>query len=57
VEECLETGRLQKQGILYPPEVDRWKQIWEQGDPVDYRLANKIYALLMLSLWADAYVR
>lgn len=57
VEECLETGRLQKQGILHPPEVARWKQIWEQGDPADYRLANKIYSLLMLSLWADAYVR
>jgi asparagine synthase (glutamine-hydrolysing) len=57
VEECLETGRLQKQGILHPPEVDRWKKIWEKGDPADYRLANKIYSLLVLSLWADAYVR
>jgi len=57
VEECLETGRLQKQGILHPPEVDRWKEIWEKGDPADYRLANKIYSLLVLSLWADAYVR
>jgi len=57
VEECLEPGRLQRQGILHTPEVTRWKQIWEHGDPADYRLANKIYSLLMLSLWAEEYVR
>ena len=57
VEECLEPGRLQRQGILHPPEVTRWKHIWEHGDPADYRLANKIYSLLMLSLWAEEYVR
>ena len=56
VEEYLEPGCLQRQGILHPPEVIRWKHVWEHGDPEDYRLANKIYSLLMLSLWAEEYV-
>jgi serine/threonine protein kinase len=37
--------------------VGALRGVWEKGDPSDYRLANKIYSLLILSLWHDQYVR
>jgi asparagine synthase (glutamine-hydrolysing) len=57
VEEHLRPETLRRQGLLDPAAVGTLRGIWEKGDPSDYRLANKIYSLLILSLWHDQYVR
>jgi len=57
VEEHLRPETLRRQGLLDPVAVGTLRGIWEKGDPSDYRLANKIYSLLILSLWHDDYVR
>ena len=57
VEEYLRPEMIGRQGLLDPAAVGTLRGIWEKGDPSDYRLANKIYSLLILSLWHDQYVR
>jgi hypothetical protein len=57
VEEHLRPETLRRQGLLDPAAVGTLRGVWEKGDPSDYRLANKIYSLLILSLWHDQYVR